>query len=170
MSQELAKLAEKRLRIQEENQSYLSAHPELKTLLDEFVSSIISEKPHDIINFGAMFFKSKRTGISGPAPLVVAGPSGVGKGTIVGILMKKYPTIFGFSVSHTTRPPRPGEEHGVHYFFTTKAEMEEGISKGNFIEYANVHTNIYGTSFQAIEDVCYFISHISSADIAVCLG
>jgi len=153
LSQELAKLTEKRLRMKEENQSYLTSHPELKTLLDEFVSSVISDKPHDIINYGAMFFKSKRSGGMGPAPIVVAGPSGVGKGTVVGILMKKYPTIFGFSVSHTTRQPRPGEENGVHYYFTSKAEMEQGITRGDFIEYANVHTNIYGTSFQAISDV-----------------
>lgn len=85
--------------------------------------------------------------------MVFAGPSGVGKGTIVSAIMKKYPEIFGFSVSHTTRGPRPGEEDGVHYNFVSKTDMEAAIEKGEFIEYASVHTNFYGTSFKAVEKV-----------------
>ena len=87
------------------------------------------------------------------SPIVFAGPSGVGKGTIVKKLMDKWPSKFGFSVSHTTRAPRPGEENGVHYNFVEKATMEEEIKKGMFIEYANVHVNIYGTSIAAVEKV-----------------
>jgi len=87
------------------------------------------------------------------SPIVFAGPSGVGKGTLVKKLMDKWPSKFGFSVSHTTRAPRPGEENGVHYNFVEKAVMEEEISKGMFIEYANVHVNIYGTSIAAVEKV-----------------
>jgi guanylate kinase len=86
-------------------------------------------------------------------PIVFAGPSGVGKGTLVKKLMDKFPKSFGFSVSHTTRAPRPGEEDGVHYNFVEKASMEEEISKGMFIEYAHVHTNIYGTSIAAVDKV-----------------
>ena len=85
--------------------------------------------------------------------MVFAGPSGVGKGTIIKVLMEKYPTVFGFSVSHTTRAPRPGEENGVHYNFVEKSAMEAAIANNEFIEYANVHTNIYGTSIKAIENV-----------------
>lgn len=86
-------------------------------------------------------------------PIVIAGPSGVGKGTLVEKLMKTYPSHFGFSVSHTTRNPRPGEEDGVHYNFVTKADMEAAIERGEFIEYAAVHTNIYGTSYAAVQKV-----------------
>ena len=57
-------------------------------------------------------------------PVVVCGPSGVGKGTLLGRLMTEYPDEFGFSVSHTTRQPRPGEQDGVHYHFCSKEEME----------------------------------------------
>ena len=67
--------------------------------------------------------------------------------------MAKFPNIFGFCVSHTTRAPRPGEEDGIHYNFVTKAEMEEAIDRGEFVEYAKVHSNIYGTSFKAVEKV-----------------
>jgi guanylate kinase len=56
-------------------------------------------------------------------------------------------------VSHTTRAPRPGEENGVHYNFVEKVAMEDDISKGLFIEYAHVHTNIYGTSIAAVDRV-----------------
>merc|ERR1711907_172516 len=86
-------------------------------------------------------------------PLVVTGPSGVGKGTLIGKLLKEYPDMCGFSVSHTTRAPRPGGEDGVHYHFTSKAKMEELIAQGAFIEYARVHSNIYGTSKTAVEKV-----------------
>jgi len=89
----------------------------------------------------------------GAVPVVFAGPSGVGKGTLVKMLMDKYPTLFGFSVSHTTRGPRPGEEDGVHYNFVAKDDMEAAIARGEFIETAFVHTNIYGTSIVAVEKV-----------------
>ena len=62
------------------------------------------------------------------SPIVFAGPSGVGKGTLVKKLMDRWPSKFGFSVSHTTRAPRPGEENGVHYNFVEKETMEDDIS------------------------------------------
>eukprot|EP00804_Cyclotella_cryptica_P011414 CCRYP_016383-RA/>CCRYP_016383-RA protein AED:0.00 eAED:0.00 QI:588/-1/1/1/-1/1/1/104/221 len=61
---------------------------------------------------------------------------------------------FGFSVSHTTRKPRPGEVNGVHYHFVSRDFFDEKVASGNFfIEYAEVHGNMYGTSYQAIFDV-----------------
>jgi len=69
------------------------------------------------------------------------------------MLMDKYPACFGFSVSHTTRAPRPGEENGVHYNFVEKDVMQKAIENNEFIEYANVHTNYYGTSVAAVDKV-----------------
>ena len=86
-------------------------------------------------------------------PVVVCGPSGVGKGTLLRRLIKDYPDDFGYSVSHTTRAPRAGEVNGVDYHFCEKAEMERMISEGAFIEYARVHANIYGTSIAAVRNV-----------------
>ena len=86
-------------------------------------------------------------------PVVVCGPSGVGKGTLLGRLMADYPDEFGFSVSHTTRAPRPGEKDGVHYHFCSKDDMEKMIADGGFIEYARVHANLYGTSIAAVKAV-----------------
>jgi len=87
------------------------------------------------------------------ALLVVCGPSGVGKGTLIGRLLKDFPDRFGFSVSHTTRGSRPGEEDGVHYHFSTHEAMQELIARGMFLEHAAVHGNMYGTSLPAVAAV-----------------
>jgi len=86
-------------------------------------------------------------------PIVLCGPSGAGKSTLITMLQKDYPEDFGFSVSHTTRGPRAGEEDGVHYHFVSKEEMEAGIAAGKFLEHACVHGNFYGTSFAAVDNV-----------------
>lgn len=88
-----------------------------------------------------------------PRPVVFCGPSGTGKSTLINLLFNEFPDKFGFSVSHTTRKPRPGEEHGKHYYFTTKEDMQKQIDQGEFIETAAFSGNLYGTSKQAIEDV-----------------
>jgi guanylate kinase len=87
-------------------------------------------------------------------PLVLCGPSGVGKSTLIKRLKEDFPGAFGFSVSHTTRSPRAGEVDGKDYnFVTDKAVMEADIAAGKFLESANVHGNFYGTSWAAIESV-----------------
>lgn len=86
-------------------------------------------------------------------PIVISGPSGVGKGTLISMLMKEFPSMFGFSVSHTTRAPRNMEKDGVHYHFTEKSVMEKEIKSGKFLEFASVHGNLYGTSVEAVEVV-----------------
>jgi guanylate kinase len=87
-------------------------------------------------------------------PVVFCGPSGVGKGTLIEMLMRRFPDgQFGFSVSHTTREPREGETNGVQYNFTTKEAIKNEIAEGNFIEYAEVHGKYYGTSVAAVESV-----------------
>lgn len=84
---------------------------------------------------------------------MICGPSGVGKGTLIKMLMDEFPQSFGFSVSNTTRNPRDGEVDGVHYNFMTKEQFQEGVEKNKFIEYANVHTNMYGTTFEGVDRV-----------------
>jgi guanylate kinase len=89
-----------------------------------------------------------------PKPIIFSGPSGVGKGTLIEMLMKRFPDDqFGFSVSHTTRKPREGEVDGTHYNFTSVEKIKEEINEGKFVEYAEVHGNYYGTSITAVESV-----------------
>ncbi|GFP89689.1 guanylate kinase 2 [Phtheirospermum japonicum] len=86
-------------------------------------------------------------------PIVISGPSGVGKGTLITKLMQEFPSTFGFSVSHTTRSPRKNEQNGVHYHFTERGVMEKDIEDGKFLEFAAVHGNLYGTSVEAVDAV-----------------
>ena len=76
--------------------------------------------------------------------IVISGASGVGKGTVLGIMMKKRKDL-SFSVSATTREPRPGEIDGVHYYFISREKFEEMISQGAFLEYDAHADNYYGT-------------------------
>ncbi|KAJ3331498.1 hypothetical protein HDU91_003324, partial [Kappamyces sp. JEL0680] len=75
------------------------------------------------------------------SPIVLFGPSGVGKRTLTRRLLEEFPHIYGLAVSHTTRPPRDGEEHGKHYYFATKAEMERMNTQGKFLEFVTLFGN-----------------------------
>ncbi|MEQ2264483.1 hypothetical protein XENORESO_009638, partial [Xenotaenia resolanae] len=107
------------------------------------------------LSYMSTFVLQKETSrtMSGPRPVVLSGPSGAGKSTLLKRLMKDHEGVFGFSVSHTTRSPRPGEEDGKDYHFTTREAMQEGINNGEFIENAEFSGNMYGTSKAAVENV-----------------
>ena len=76
--------------------------------------------------------------------VVISGASGVGKGPVLGIMMNKREDL-KFSVSATTRAPRPSETDGVHYYFVTKEEFEEMVATGQMLEYSVHNANYYGT-------------------------
>ncbi|XP_037053191.1 guanylate kinase-like [Peromyscus leucopus] len=91
--------------------------------------------------------------MAGPRPVVLSGPSGAGKSTLLKKLLQEHDSIFGFSVSHTTRTPRPGEENGKDYYFVTREMMQRDIAAGDFIEHAEFSGNLYGTSKAAVRAV-----------------
>ncbi|HEY4399300.1 MAG TPA: guanylate kinase [Lactobacillaceae bacterium] len=77
--------------------------------------------------------------------IVLSGPSGVGKGTVRKAIFEDQDIDFQYSISATTRAPRPGEENGVDYFFISKEEFEDKITNGDMLEYAQYVDNYYGT-------------------------
>ncbi|OOQ91468.1 Guanylate kinase [Penicillium brasilianum] len=85
-------------------------------------------------------------------PIVISGPSGVGKGTLVQKLFDEHPNTFAFTVSHTTRKPRVGEVEGKDYFFVTPSTFSDLISQEAFVEHALFGGNQYGTSKRTIAD------------------
>ena len=84
--------------------------------------------------------------------LVISGPSGAGKGTICKALVEKHKELY-VSVSATTRQPRVGEIDGVNYHFTTKEQFIERIEQNDFLEYAEVYGNYYGTPKSKVEEM-----------------
>src|SRR6187549_1028642 len=76
---------------------------------------------------------------------VVSSPSGGGKGTLIQRLLKKVPNL-SYSVSFTTRPPRNGEVDGREYFFVTRNQFERMVAANEFLEWAHVHSKMYGTA------------------------
>lgn len=81
---------------------------------------------------------------------LITAPSGAGKTSLVRALLKDHHNI-QFSISYTTRPKRPTEEHGRDYFFVDKAEFERMVRAGEFLEHAQVFDNYYGTSRRVVE-------------------
>jgi guanylate kinase len=82
--------------------------------------------------------------------IVVSSPSGGGKGTLIDRVLKTVPNL-SYSVSFTTRAPRPAEEDGREYFFTDRATFEQMIERGEFLEWADVYGHLYGTSCSQVE-------------------
>ncbi|MBR4295854.1 MAG: guanylate kinase [Clostridia bacterium] len=84
--------------------------------------------------------------------LVISGPAGSGKGTVIKSLMEKSDS-FSYSVSATTRAPRPGEINGVNYHYITKEDFQERIANGGMLEYTEYCGNLYGTPKKEAEEV-----------------
>ncbi len=84
--------------------------------------------------------------------VIISAPSGAGKSTLISRIMKKDPR-FSFSVSTTTRSPREGEKDGINYYFKDRKEFEQMIANDEFLEWAEVHGNLYGTSKKEVDRI-----------------
>ena len=95
----------------------------------------------------------------------MSGPSGVGKGTLRDKLMPILDNVF-YSISMTTRAPRPGEKEAKEYFFTTRSDFEKRIEADEFLEWADVYGNLYGTPQETVDNkLCEGLDVILEVDV-----
>lgn len=131
----------------EVNFQYLSDHPEIKLLLNDFLSSCLTHKPDDLFKYTKEYFsiftkdEPEVTKI-----IVVIGPPGVGKGTLINRLLKQYKENIEIAVSYTTRKRREEEEEGKDYYFISHERFNEMEKKNEFIEVGFFNENYYGTA------------------------
>jgi len=147
--EEVGKLIE-RLSLDSKKQNTNLEVPEQKEMENK-IEEIILEKINENVNNENQ--NNERKSKISYKPLVVVGPSGVGKGTLLEYLTKRFNNLFNRAISHTTRNKRQHELDGVHYYFIDKDNFENKIKENHFLEHANIHGNMYGTSFQSIKDV-----------------
>jgi len=82
--------------------------------------------------------------------IVISGPAGVGKTTLCEKLLSEFPNSITQVITATTRHPREGETNGEDYLFLTKEDFQEKIRRGDFVEYENIHENLYGTLLESV--------------------
>lgn len=97
--------------------------------------------------------ETKNITIKDTRPLIISGPSGVGKGTLCNLLLSRHPRLFATTVSHTTRAPRPGETPGREYHFVNHVDFQSLVDSGAFVEHAQFGGNHYGTSKDTIQTI-----------------
>jgi guanylate kinase len=172
LQSELNKLQEGRDRFKLANQKYINAHPELRTIMDDFMASVVENKPSDILKFAVSYFGALRTsGTAGFPVLCVTGPPGVGKSTIVKMLMERNPDAFQFPVETTTRTPKKEEKDGVHFNFVSSEQFQTMITNGEFLTYRQVYQNWYGTTLAAFDKVrrrnkiCLMDTDVATTDL-----
>jgi len=152
LASELSKLTQGRDKMKKDNEAYIERHPELRTLLDEFVVAAIANKPADLVKFGAVWFATlRREGGMGHAPLCITGPSGAGKTSLVKMLTTNYPFLFANPIETTTRTPKPEEVNGRDFHFVSEGEFQAMVERGEFVEYHPVYQNFYGVTVRAAE-------------------
>ena len=138
-----------------EHQEYLLSHPEIKQLLSDYLTKLLLHKPTNIYKFSNSYFKyfEKHSMPSKVRPLLICGPSGSGKHTLVKRLKKDYPHYFKLLVSYTTRHPRKSEIAGITYNFVSKDDFKKEIEFGNFIEYEEFEGDFYGTNRRDVQGI-----------------
>lgn len=121
--------------------------------MSDFLSTCLLHKPDDIFKYTKEYFSllCKEPDIS--RLVIIIGPSGVGKGTLIKKLMSEFSEDLKFSISHTTRKPRAGEEDGKDYYFVSQEKFLDILNKEGFLEYNFFNDNYYGTSKKEVKRI-----------------
>ncbi|GMI09262.1 hypothetical protein TrVE_jg5802 [Triparma verrucosa] len=160
---EISDLNARKKAIKASHAAYVQEHPEIKSMLNDFMSACLLEKPNNIYSFAVSHFSdlaphhSHVLTSSGPTPLVLSGPPGTGKKTLFSLLQKLHYSKFDTPLQTTSRPPRPDEENNVDYIFLPLSTIQQKIEDNQFVEYTS-HPSpsgpvIYGLEYSSIQSV-----------------
>ena len=114
--------------------NYISEHPELREILNDFLSAVLLNKPDDVYLFAKEYFHPFNPTPVKDKALILCGPFGVGKKTIINYLWEKYGDLFEFVRSYTTRPWKPDDEEGHHYMFISEEDFQKWKNNKEFLE------------------------------------
>ena len=144
----LAYLSTRKDELMESHVQYIAEHPEIRQVLNDFLSSVLLSKPDDVFVFAKEYFHPFNPTPLKNKPLILVGPSGVGKRTLIDLALKEYGDIFERKRSVTTRPKRGENEKSEEKFdFVSNEEFKAMVEKKVFIEYRERNDGVfYGTT------------------------
>lgn len=145
-------LAGRKQKLIESHEEYISKHPEMREILNDFLSSVLLNKPDDVYLFSKEYFHPFNPTPVKDKPFIVWGPFGVGKKTLRTKVLKEYGDLFDYCISHTTRERKPAEDEN-QYYYVTQDEFDKMKADGKFLEVAESWGSSYGTSKEEIERI-----------------
>lgn len=119
----LAYLSVRKDELIETHEEYIMSHPEIREVVNDFLSSVLLKKPDDVYVYAKEYFHPFNPTPLRGKPFILVGPSGVGKNTLLAEVLKKYEGIFEKKVSYTTRPKKKIEKTGHNYYLISKEEF-----------------------------------------------
>ena len=119
----LAYLSNRKTALIESHEEYIMGHPEIREVLNDFLSSVLLAKPDDVFVYAKEYFHPFNPTPLRGKPFIIVGPSGVGKCTLLAEIFKKYEGIFEKKVSYTSRPEKKYEKDGKNYYLITREQF-----------------------------------------------
>jgi guanylate kinase len=146
----LAYLSNRKNDLIESHEEYILSHPEIREVLNDFLSSVLLHKPDDVFVYAKEYFHPFNPTPLRGKPFILVGPSGVGKDVLLKEIFKKYEGIFEKKISYTTRPEKKIEKNKSNYYLVSREEFQKKISAGDFVEYKEINGHLYGTCSKEI--------------------
>lgn len=128
-------------------------HPEIREVLNDFLSSVLAAKPDDVFVYAKEYFHPFNPAPEKEKPFIIVGPSGVGKNTLVQQVLTKFAGIFEKKRSHSTRPEKTHVKPGENYTLITKEEFARKVANKDFIEHTTINGYEYGTCRGELERI-----------------
>mmetsp|Transcript_37520 Transcript_37520/g.49332 ORF Transcript_37520/g.49332 Transcript_37520/m.49332 type:complete len:250 (+) Transcript_37520:45-794(+) len=151
----LAYLSTRKVELMEQHDEYISEHNEIREVLNDFLSSVLLHKPDDVFVFAKEYFHSFNPTPLKNKPLILVGPSGVGKRTLIDLVLQEYGDIFDRKKSYTTRQIREGNEKAQgNYYFIGQEAFQHKVAQKDFIEHRELSDGCwYGTSITELDRI-----------------